>query len=197
MPECRYCGETFEDEDARMAHLEAAHADELGRIDRRRLGIDDEDGGISLRLAAVVALVLVAGVVVVYATLMGSEGASRAIEPSDRGSVHYHGTIEVHIGNQTVDFSQPRFQYESTGVTAFRFENGNGSQWHVHARSVTLQWAMASVGLEVRAETVTVDGETYGDDPGETAIVEVNGESVVPSTYILQEGDHIRIVVDS
>ncbi|WP_435069443.1 hypothetical protein [Haloplanus sp. C73] len=197
MPECRYCGETFDDEDAHEAHLEGTHADELGPIDRRRLSVDDDDGGISLRLAALGVVILLAGVVVVYATLMGSDGAGRVIEPRDTGAVHYHGTINVTIDNQSVGFSQQRFQYESTGVDAFHFEDGDGSQWHVHARSVTLQWAMATVGLEVNEGTVTVDGTTYGDDPGETSIVEVDGAEVEPSTYILQEGDHIRIVVAS
>ncbi|SDZ89012.1 hypothetical protein SAMN04488065_1033 [Haloplanus vescus] len=194
MRECRYCGETFDDEGAHDDHLKAEHADELGPIDRRRLSVDDDEGRVSLRMVALGVVVLLAGVVVVYATLMGSEGASRPIEPTDVGAVHYHGTINVTIGNQSVDFSQQRFQYESTNVDAFHFEGGDGSEWHVHARSVTLQWAMATIGLEVTDETVTADGETYGDDPDETAIVEVNGSPVEPSTYILQEGDHIRIV---
>ena len=196
MPECRYCGETFEDEDAHLAHLEATHADELSPIDRRRLGVDDDDdGGISLRMVALGVVILLAAGVVGYATLMGSDGANRAIEPRDVGSVHYHGTIEVVVENQTVDFSRQAFQYQSTGVDAFHFESGDGSQWHVHAKGVTLQWAMASLGFEVTEETVTVGEETYGDDPDETAMVEVDGPSVEPSTYILQEGDRIRIVV--
>lgn len=195
MPECRYCGETFNNDDAHRSHLKTAHADELGPIDQRRLSVDEDDDGVSLRLVALGVIILLAGVVVVYATLMGSDGAGRVIEPRDTGAVHYHGTINVTVENQSVDFGQPRFQYESTGVDAFHFEDGDGSEWHVHARSVTLQWAMATVGLEVSEETVTADGTTYGDDPDETAIVEVDGESVEPSTYILQEGDHIRIVV--
>ena len=37
MPECEYCEESFEDEDAYLSHLGAEHSDRLGRIDRRRV----------------------------------------------------------------------------------------------------------------------------------------------------------------
>ncbi|MFB6218513.1 MAG: DUF3105 domain-containing protein [Halobacteriaceae archaeon] len=42
MPDCDYCGRSFDDEEAHLDHLAEVHADELGPIDRRRL--EDRDG---------------------------------------------------------------------------------------------------------------------------------------------------------
>lgn len=42
MPDCEYCGATFDDEAAYRDHLDDAHADELGRIDGRR--VEDHEG---------------------------------------------------------------------------------------------------------------------------------------------------------
>lgn len=43
MPDCDYCSASFDDEGSYYAHLGDEHADELGRIDRRR--VDQHTGG--------------------------------------------------------------------------------------------------------------------------------------------------------
>jgi hypothetical protein len=196
MSECRYCGETFEDEDAELVHLEAEHADELGRIDRRRLTDDDEGSGIGTVLAVGV-VVLLATVAVGYGAFVADGGGGDgSVDPSGVGSVHYHGTIEVVVEGESVDFSQAEYQYRSTNVDAFHFEGGDGSRWHVHAQRVTLGWALSSLGIEVTAESVTFGGETYRDGEGASVTVAVDGSAVDPSEYVLQADDHIRIVVE-
>lgn len=201
MPECRYCGESFEDDDTYLTHLESAHPEDLGPIDRRRLSAEQDTGGtlgIGTGPLALGAIVLVVAAVAVYITVFaGGNGdtSSGVPTPHSVGNVHYHGTIEVAIDGTRIDFSRPVFQYRNTGVDAFHFEGGDGSRWHVHAQGVTLQRALASLGIEVTADSVTVDGTTYRDGAQTTVIIEVNGNSVDPSTYILQPEDHIRIVV--
>jgi hypothetical protein len=37
MPECTYCEQTFEDNEAYLAHLAEEHEDALGRIETRRV----------------------------------------------------------------------------------------------------------------------------------------------------------------
>ena len=107
------------------------------------------------------------------------------------GSDHYHGSIEMRILGQTVDFSRSRFQLQDD---RFHFESGDGRQWHAHASGVTLGYAMSTLGFEVTQDAVSVGEETYAE--GEyTVIVAVNGDAVVPDEYVLQEGDHVRIVV--
>lgn len=77
MVECDYCGDGFEGEEAYLDHLETAHADELGAIDRRRVasrGAGGDDGlpvkGLLLGGAALTTLVII----VWFAVFMGGGG---------------------------------------------------------------------------------------------------------------------------
>lgn len=203
MPDCRHCGDAFDDDEAYAAHLEAEHADELGAIDRRRIEAhSDDDGGGIPTAPLVIGVVLLGGVLVLVAAWVafaggggGSGGVEAAQQPSNVGSVHYHGGIEVTVDGESVDFSRDRYQFQAD---PFHFENGDGSQWHVHAQDVTLEYAMGTLGIEVTTDTVTFDGTTYRDgDEGTNVTVTVNGEQVTPSEYVLQEGDQIRVVVET
>jgi len=79
MPECDYCGESFDGEGAYLDHLAAEHEGELGAIDRRRVEDRESSGGLDLALGPLilVGLLVIAGGVVVYVTfLMGGDGAT-------------------------------------------------------------------------------------------------------------------------
>lgn len=197
MPDCGYCDASFDDEAAYLDHLRTAHRDELGPIDRRRV---ETDSGWDLPtgpLALGVVLLASAAVVGYVVFLPGGGGNANADGPYDVGSVHYHGTLELVVAGERVDFSQPQYQYRNTGVDPFHFEGGDGTRWHVHARNVTLAWAMGSLGIDVTAETVTFNGTTYDDaDPDTTVSITVNGEPVTATTYVLQRDDAVRIVVE-
>ena len=202
MPTCDHCGESFGDEDAYVAHLRSEHAEELGPIDRRRVEstTDDADGdGIAAAPIALGALGVVVAAVVVYLTFFagsggGGEAAVAGQEPSDVGSVHYHGTMTMTVDGDRVDFSRSQYQLQND---AFHFEGGNGERWHGHAQGVTLEYAMSTLDIDVTESTVTFRGTTYREnDSGTSVTVEVNGESVVPSEYVLQDGDRIRIAVE-
>lgn len=202
MPDCRYCDEAFDTEDAYLSHLEEAHGNELGPIDRRRIaaGTGGEGGfGIATGPLVIGAIIIVVAALIGYVTFFandGSNASSGEMTPHSIGSVHAHGTIEVVIKGTLVDFSQPRYQYHQTGIDAFHFEGGDGTTWHLHAQGVTLQWALSSLGIEVTTNTVTVNGTTYRDGENTTVVIEVSGQSVEPSEYLLSEGDHVRIVVE-
>ncbi|MDZ7702774.1 MAG: hypothetical protein U5J98_12335 [Halobacteriales archaeon] len=192
MPDCGYCDASFDDEAAHLDHLEAEHADELGPIDRRRVGTE-ESGGLPTGPIALGVVLLAAAAVVGYVVFLPG-GGSGAGGPTDLGAVHYHGTMTVVIDGERVDFSQSAYQLQAD---PFHFEAGDGERWHVHARDVTLAWAMDSLGIEVTAETVRFDGTTYDDaDPDTTVTVTVDGEPVQPASYVLQQGDQVRIVVE-
>lgn len=201
--ECSHCGASFDSEEPYLRHLLDEHPDDLGPIEQRRVGtLDSDDGAPTAAVyGAVLGGFVLAGLLAYVLFFMGSgatgtdgAGGGSAPEPHDLWSVHYHGPIDVTIGGEELDFSRQRFQ---TQADPFHFENGDGQQWHVHAQDVTLAYAMETLGIEVTEDTVTYDGTTYGDDPGETAVVEVNGESVTPDEYVLQEGDHVRIVANA
>lgn len=210
MPDCRYCDASFDDESAYHAHLESEHPDELGPIDRRRLRGKESDGGSdgSLFRTAVLWTVLVLPVLAVGYVLLvpGSLGGGPTGGPHSLGSVHEHGTMTVVIDGERIDFSKPRYQVGNTHVDAFHFENGNGRVWHVHAKNVTLQWALDTLGIHVTENAVRFDGRTYREsDPNTTVTITVNGEPVDPSEYVLQgapraanaeRGDRVRVVVN-
>mgnify|MGYP000029455612 FL=1 len=215
MPDCDYCGDTFEDEQTYLEHLAETHGDELGAIDRRRVservGPDDDEGlptgplilgGVLLIAIAVVAYVLFG---------LGGAGGPSAVNGIDIAqtpgqvtqSAHAHGLINVTVAGEQIDFSQPEYQ-RPREFAAFHFEGGNGRVWHKHADGVTLEYAMATLGIDVASDAVTIDGTTYrNSDPDTSVSVTVNGESVDPTSYELagtsdqnpEAGDGIKIVV--
>lgn len=198
MPDCGYCDDSFDDESAYRDHLRDEHADELGPIDRRRIETDD-GGGLPTGPLAIGLVLVVSAAVVGYVIFLPGGGGSDADNggPVNVGGVHYHGTLEMVVDGEPVDFSQPEYQYRTTGVDAFHFEAGDGTTWHGHAERVTLHWAMDSLGIGVTAETVTFQGTTYDDADSTTSVtVTVDGDPVTPSDYVLREGDAVRIVVE-
>lgn len=206
MPECAYCGESFDDETAELRHLRDAHRDELSRIDRRRVQDleGEEGGGLPTGPLVLGGVILISLAVVVY-VIVFLGGSASGQEPGPAGSAHEHGTIEMVVLGEQVDFSQPEYQ---GAARKFHFEpmNGvpNGRVWHAHATGITLAWAMDTLGIDVTADSVTFQGTTYRDsDPNTEVIVEVDGEPVDPEEYVLdgtasndfEQGDHVRIVV--
>lgn len=208
MPDCDYCEETFESEQAYLKHLKAEHEAELGRIDRRRVGLEDGDDGGLADAAGPIALgviVLFAAAIIGYLVFFSGSGGSP--EPHALGSIHGHGTINVTILGDRVDFSRPKYQHPQENPY-FHFEGGNGRIWHVHGQGVTLQYAMSTLGIGVTDTSVTFQGTTYEDaSPEYEVIVTVGGEDVDPSSRVLRgstttpsarqtsTGSHVRIVV--
>lgn len=194
MPECDYCDRSFTDEAGYHDHLRNEHASELGPIDQRRVDTGEAPGGVPTGPIALGLVLLVAAGVVGYIVFFAGSGGSSDGGPTDLGTVHYHGTMEVVIDGERIDFSQSKYQLQAD---AFHFEANEGERWHVHAQGVTLAWAMESLGIPVTAETVSFEGRTYDDgDPDITVLITVNDEPVTPSSHVLQQGDTVRIIVD-
>jgi hypothetical protein len=163
MRDCPHCSASFEadDEVAYLEHLRDEHPDEFGSVDRRRLdqlGGDGDDGVSSTALLLGGLTVVVVGIVVFVTFGLGGsspdEGVAAARTPSNVGGAHYHGTMEMVVLDDRVDFSQQEYQLQAN---AFHFEGGDGRVWHGHAEGVTLEWAMASLGIEVTESSVTFE----------------------------------------
>jgi len=198
MPECNYCDDSFEAEETYFAHLEDQHLEELGPIDRRRLGVDedDEDETRPTGPLLLVGILVVTVAIVGYVLFSPSNGGdiTPGQEPTNLGSVHYHGTIEMVVNGQRVDFSRTRYQMQSS---SFHFEGGVGTRWHVHAQGVTLQYALGTLEMNATESSITYRDTTYRDsDPDTTVRITVNGEPVTPREYGLRGGDQVRIVVE-
>lgn len=208
MPDCDYCGESFADEDAYLDHLAGEHEGELGAIDRRRVEDHDvsDDGGLSLGPVVLVGLLVLAGGLVVWVTFfMGSGNANAGTgpfgdsvqQPSNVGGVHSHGPMTVVLDGEELDFSQSRFQVRQTNDRAFHFEGGDGSQYHLHAQGVTLEYALESLDIGVNDSALSFDGTVYSENDRDTVVYEVNGQEVSPETYVIEGGDQIRVVANS
>ncbi|WP_256391464.1 hypothetical protein [Natronoarchaeum rubrum] len=221
MPDCDYCDASFSDESAYLDHLEADHRGELGAIDRRRIDADDgdEEGrDLALYAVGIVGVALIAGLltyVVVSGALggggdgdLGEQGAApnppgfdlgpagddQVYEPYDQATVHYHGEISVTVDGQAIDFTRAAFQHPRASP-AFHFERGE-ARWHGHASGVTLEYGLETTAFGVTEDTFYYDGTLYdGSEDGTTVRYEVNGESVDPETYVLEENDYIEVVV--
>ena len=191
MPECDYCGATHDSEGAHLDHLESEHYDELGPIDKRR--VDDRGSGFDVPVGPIaigVFLVAAAGILGYVVFVAGGNG-SQEIGPYQ--SDHYHGTMEMTVLGDDVDFSQSQYQVRDN---RFHFEGGNGQRWHAHATGVTFGYAMNALGFDVSTNpnTLVYRGDTYTDGEGYEVVLEVNGDSV-GTDYVLKQDDDIRVVV--
>ncbi len=202
--DCSYCTETFDNEATYLDHLESAHYTELGTIDKRRVAgrtTTSGSGGYPpmVYYGAVAAVVLIAfGLVGLLITSFGGTDEQ----------IHEHGTLEVTINGESIDFGDPQYTAEGQNANSFHFHTGDSDVWHLHPTRQTLGESMANLGFELTDSAITIDGETYDDDHPETSVsVTVNGESVGPE-YELEgvgpveearqgAGDNIKIVIET
>jgi hypothetical protein len=192
MPECDYCGASHDSEEAHLTHLESEHYDELGPIDKRR--VDDDRGGGDLPIGPIavgVVLIAAAAVVGYVVFVVGGNSGGSSVGPA--GSAHYHGTMEMTVLGDEVDFSQSEYQLRNE---RFHFEGGNGQRWHAHATGVTFGFAMEALGFDVSTDPNAIEfrGDTYADGDQVEVVFEVDGDPVGLG-YTLTEGEHIRVVV--
>lgn len=215
--QCDYCGDSVAEDDY-LAHLQAEHYDDLSSIDRRRI---DEPGPSDRRTnrsryAIGIALIGLFGAayLAIFLGGIGNDGSvtsgtsSAAIQPDTDDRVHVHGTIELTIDGDPVDFSQPEY-VEQDGCFHFHGEDADDGIWHVHCGNVSLEYALGTLGIDATADRIEIDGETYdNDDPDTSVSITVDGEPVDPVSYVLEgvgpidqaqdgAGDDVRIVVES
>lgn len=204
---CEYCNRTLDSEEAYREHLRLRHGDELDEDEALRAA--GESGRERLISVGVPILTVIFVAVVGFGLLaVGADvadwsssetttttSAERAkYTPTDTGSRHVHGQITVVIEGTEIDFGKRRYQLQDE---AFHMEGSGDERWHIHARNVTLEYAINTFpDLGIGRGSVTYDGTTYRDSAAGTTIeITVNGDPVDPVTYVIQKGDTIRIVV--
>ena len=212
MPECDYCGASFASEREELRHLKSEHRDELGPIDRRRVGdvdVGDDDGLPTGPIALGVVLLASVAIVGYVVFIAGGTGG-------DAGNTgpHVHGTMEATIDGEEIDLMQSRYTGNDDRFHFHGNERSNygANVWHIHGNSgVTLQYALRTLGFEVSADgsELTFDGTTYDDgDPDTDVRVLVDGDPVEPGDYVLKgvrdeeaaaqgQGDDVRVVVET
>lgn len=204
MAECDYCGQAFDGEEALLGHMRDEHEGELGRIDQRRVADLEGDGdGLPTGPIALAFIIFASAAVVAFVIFGGgSSGANTGdVAQTPYGQAHEHGTMEVVILGEQVDFSQSKYQVADQ---QFHFEGGDGRVWHAHAQGITVEYALATLDIDVNESSVTYQGTTYRDGEGYSVEITVNGEPVNPKTHVLEgasasnpeAGDHVEVVVE-
>ena len=209
MPECDYCDRSFDGEGAYLEHLDAEHHGELGRIDRRRVESHVSSDGVGVPPTAVYGVAALVVLAIAGAGMYYVVGAF-----TGEGQVHEHGTIELVIDGQAVDFNQQQYYTPRTvgagQAQSFHFHQGQDNIWHLHPNDpgrLTLAEGMDWLGIELTADRLAFEDATYdGTDSGTSVDVRVNGEPTDPVTYELHgtttvdnahEGDAIEIHVET
>ena len=204
---CTYCGDSVPDDDYET-HLRRTHADELTGIDERRVGApSDEPKRRNLALyagAGVILVVFVLGYSLVFLG-SGADASSAAVQPDATAQIHEHGLITVQYDDTAVEFTEPRY---IEADDCFHFHGNDAQVWHAHCEDVTIEYALETLGMDVTADTFTVDGQTFAEADGDEVSVTVDGEEVDPQEYVLEgvesvddagdgAGDTVEIVVRS
>ncbi|MGH9934314.1 MAG: hypothetical protein ACRD3Z_04270 [Nitrososphaerales archaeon] len=108
------------------------------------------------------------------------------------GSTHEHAAFKLFIHNQTVDFSQPKYQVKSQLV---HFENGDGDTIHKHATGVYIGFHFETLGIKFTSECLTMDtGDRYCNDSTNTLKLYVNGvRNNMYDKYVIDDNDKILL----
>ncbi|WP_192498528.1 MoaD/ThiS family protein [Halorussus halophilus] len=147
-------------------------------------------------------------------TTTAGEGTNDTSEDnSSNASEHDHSSHDH--GNETTSESDSSDKYLSGEMTVVvgddRLEYPSGSEdagfwftdqhkiWNAKTDGeVTLAEALAQFDVEASADSFSYDGETYAEsDSGVSVDYRVNGQSVDPQEYVLQDGDEIWVTVET
>ena len=106
------------------------------------------------------------------------------------GSQHVHSAFKLFIHNQTVDFSQPKYQVKSQLV---HFENGDGDTIHTHATRVNIGYLFQTLKIQFTSECLTMDnGEKYCNDGNNTLKFYVNDvRNNMYGKYEMKDNDRV------
>lgn len=124
-------------------------------------------------------------------TTSAEQTTTTAAEPR---SVAASGEMAVVIDDRRLD---PLSLADTNKSSEFWFdEESNSGEWQRTNASVTVAEALATMGIDVSANSISYDGTTYRDSASNTSVaVRVDGESVAPTEYVLKPGDQVWVVV--
>ena len=100
--------------------------------------------------------------------------------------IHIHADLKLFLNGTAHNFSQPQYLDREGAV---HFHGNDGDVVHIHARGVMIADVLASVGMELRDDALTLD---RGQDPRSGVRAYVNGAQASPR-YQPQDLDRILI----
>jgi|SRR3989338_1314729 len=88
-------------------------------------------------------------------------------------SAHLHADIKVYINGKAIDFSQPRYQLQSSFV---HFEDRLGDVFHIHASGLTVGQMLKSVEIDFNSNCLVVESQSYCNEKDKKLKFYVNGQ---------------------
>ncbi|ELY93270.1 hypothetical protein C482_19911 [Natrialba chahannaoensis JCM 10990] len=217
--QCTYCAATVPDDEYEN-HLVRAHADDLSRIDRRRVGLEpiesasDPNSNSSTPQIRTLAVYASAGLVLLLVAVgyglvfldTDEPASAAAVQPDPTAQIHEHGQVTVQYDDTVVDFNEP--QYIEADECFHFHATDDATVWHAHCEDVTIEYALETLGMEVTTDRFVIGEQEFDEADGDAVSVTVDGVEVDPQEYVLQgvgpvadaqagAGDNVEIVAES
>lgn len=110
------------------------------------------------------------------------------------GTEHSHASMLIMIGNEPVNFCEPKFMLRSTLV---HFEDDRCDTIHKHARGITYPFFFTTIGVKLTNDCILLPSrERYCTEGDKKISVVINGKEVTPEDldYIeIRNNDHILV----
>lgn len=114
---------------------------------------------------------------------------------SDDGSAALSGEMVVVVAGEEIAVSA-----DGSRESGFWFDEDaeNYGVWHAGSENVTLAAALSTLGVDASADAVEYGGDTYEASADGTSLhYRVDGESVDPEEYTLENGDEVWVTVET
>ncbi|XVH32714.1 hypothetical protein ACNS7O_05875 [Haloferacaceae archaeon DSL9] len=119
-------------------------------------------------------------------------------EPYDNGEVHAHGSFNFRVDGRPHYLGDMEENWGDEANEHFYFSESDGEgdrTWHMHSRGVTLAYAVHGIPVfQFDGSRLAYDGEVYDESQYS---LDVNGEEVDPSEYVIERGDTINLMIES
>ena len=174
---CNECGKKFDSLEAFKQHKKDVHSKEIKLISKKRL-----------KELSIYTIIFFLSFSIAY-------GAYNVIKSYPKigplGSTHIHADIKVYVNGNPIDFSQPKYQLRSKYV---HFENGDGNVVHVHAKGVTINFMLNTLGMNLDSKCLTIDSQKFCNQGNKSIKFFVNGKRNYEfGNYVIKDLDKILI----
>jgi hypothetical protein len=111
------------------------------------------------------------------------------------GSAHVHAGFSVMLNGQEIDFSERRYQVDTTGSRYIHMEGGDGTTLHRHATGVPIGEFLHTVRMDILNGCFILDNGSQYCEGGDNRLLSfVNGNEVQDiMSYVLNDDDRILI----
>ena len=106
-------------------------------------------------------------------------------------SVHNHADVKVYINDQSIDFSQRKYQVTTSFI---HFEDGLGDVIHIHATGLTVVHLFKSVKGDINPNCIVLEDQSYCNEDGKKLKFYVDGkENNGFASYVIEDLDKILV----